>query len=110
MRGELLRVASLPYRPSLDDGVLISAAPLHDLFRLPGWRADLAACWQNLVMGKHDWSHLAYAIWPERVKEVCRGDKSIAIAHGLETLYKGTLMKSGRSRANQMLDPEDDSE
>ena len=110
MRGELLRVASLPYRPSPDDGVLISAAPLHELFRLPGWRADLAACWENLAIGKHDWSHLAYAIWPERVKEVCRGDKSIAIAHGLDTLYEGTLLKPGRSRANQKLDPEDDSE
>jgi hypothetical protein len=29
---------------------------------------------------------MAYTIWPDRVREVSRTDRSIAIAHGLEDL------------------------
>jgi hypothetical protein len=29
---------------------------------------------------------LAYTLWPDRVREVCKHDRSIAIAHGLEEL------------------------
>ena len=48
-RDELLRVANLPYRPNLDDGVLINAAPLWRLFRLPKWRGECEACWKDRV-------------------------------------------------------------
>ena len=34
-RAELLRIAALLYLPKLDDGVIINAALLHKLFRLP---------------------------------------------------------------------------
>ncbi len=36
---------------------------------------------------EYAWAHLAYSIWPERVREKCKADKSLAIAHGLEALY-----------------------
>ena len=88
LRDELLRVAHLPYRPNLNDGVQITAAPLWRLFRLPRWRSELERTWQALERGDYDWAHLAYAIWPERVRETCRRDRSIAIAHGLEELYE----------------------
>lgn len=88
LRGELLRVAHLPYRPNLNDGVQITAAPLWRLFRLPRWRSELERTWQALERGDYDWAHLAYAIWPERVRETCRRDRSIAIAHGLDELYE----------------------
>ncbi|MEZ5124913.1 MAG: hypothetical protein R2826_01505 [Thermoleophilia bacterium] len=84
LREELLRVAALPYKPDLDDGVLICASPLARLFRLTKWRKDLEACWKKLERGDSDWAHLAYAVWPERVLEACRRDRSIAIAHGVE--------------------------
>jgi hypothetical protein len=84
LRAELLRVAALPYKPDLDDGVLICSAPLAKLFRLGKWSKDLEACWKKLEHGDYDWAHLAYAIWPERVLEACRRDRSIAIAHGVE--------------------------
>jgi len=87
-RAELLRVAALPYRPNLNDGVLITASPLYKLFRLPRWRKDLQECWKKLESGEYDWAHLAYSIWPERVKEKCRTDRSIAIAHDLEELFQ----------------------
>lgn len=91
LREELLRVAHLPYKPDLDDGVLITAAPLWRLFRHKPWQKDLMVCWEALEKGKYDWSRLAYAIWPDRVREVCQADKSIAIAHRLEELYQGPL-------------------
>jgi transposase InsO family protein len=30
----------------------------------------------------YDWAHLAMNYWPERVREKCKTDKSLAIAHG----------------------------
>ena len=89
MREELLRVTKLPYKPNQNDGVLITTAPLWRLFRYKPWQRELKKCWDELESGKYDWSHLAYAIWPDRVREVCKRDKSIAIAHGLEELYSG---------------------
>ena len=70
-RDELQRVAGLPYKPNLSDGVLITASPLWNLFRLPNWRKDLEECWKKLEAGVYDWAHLAYSIWPDRVREVC---------------------------------------
>jgi len=89
MKAELLRVAELPYKPDLNDGVQITAAPLWKLFRLPKWRKDVEATWKKLEKGEYDWSHLAYAIWPDRVREKCKTDRSLAIAHGLEGLCEG---------------------
>lgn len=84
---ELLRVAALPYRPNLDDGVIVNAAPLHRLFRLPGRAKNTRECWAKLEQGDFDWAHLAYTLWPERVHEKCTADRSLAIAHDLEELY-----------------------
>jgi len=69
---ELLRVAGLPFKPNLNDGVLITASPLWKLFRLPKWQKDLKSCWESLDAGEYDWAHLAYTIWPDRVKQVCK--------------------------------------
>ena len=43
-------------------------------------------CWKKLESGDYDWAHLAYSIWPNRVRDVCKSDRSIAIAHDLESL------------------------
>lgn len=93
-REELLRVAQLPYKPNLNDGVLITASPLNKLFRLPKWRKDLEECWKKLSNSDYEWAHLAYSIWPDRVKEVCKRDRSIAIAHGLEHLCEVAAPKA----------------
>lgn len=97
-RDELLRVAALPYRPNLDDGVIINAAPLHKLFRLPKWARDTRETWARLERGDYDWAHLAYTIWPERVREKCRSDRSLAIAHNLEHLYVAPRTTSRQAR------------
>jgi len=83
-RDELLRIAALPYKPDLNDGVLITASPLWNLFRLTSWKKDLKACWDKLEAGDYDWAHLTYSIWPDRVREKCKQDRSLAIAHDLE--------------------------
>jgi hypothetical protein len=75
---------------------LITASPLWKLFRLPKWRKDLEACWKKLEAGEYDWAHLAYAIWPDRVKGACARDRSIAIAHGLEQIYRGDASDSAK--------------
>lgn len=85
-REELLRIAHLPYKPDLNDGVIINAAPFYKLFRLRSWAKDTKDCWKKLEKGDYDWAHLAYTIWPDRVSEVCKKDRSIAIAHGLEDI------------------------
>lgn len=88
MREELLRVARMPYKPDQNDGVLITAAPLWKLFRHRPWQNELKRCWEALAAGDYDWAHIALSIWPERVRDLCRTDKSIAIAHGLEDLHE----------------------
>jgi len=86
LREELLRVAALPYKPDLNDGVILNVAPLYKLFRLRSWAKDTEDCQWKLEQGDYDWVPLAYTIWPDRVREVCKRDRSIAIAHGLEDL------------------------
>ena len=83
---ELLRVAQLPYKPNQDDGVLITAAPLHNLFRHTKWKKATQDCWKKIEKGEYDWAHLALSIWPDRVRNKCVKDLSMAIAHGLEEI------------------------
>jgi hypothetical protein len=82
-RDELLRLAKF-WKPNLNDGVQITAAPLWSLFRDKAWQKKLKQTWQSLEKGDYDWAHLAGSIWPERVLRKCHEDRSLAIAHGVE--------------------------
>jgi len=86
LRDTLLKIAP-SYQPNHDDGVQITAAPLWPLFRHKAWQKVMKDTWAKLEKGDYDWAHLAMAYWPERVREKCKTDKSLAIAHGLEDLY-----------------------
>jgi hypothetical protein len=101
LRDEIERVIKLPWRPNLNDGVLITASPLWKLFRLSKWSKDLKACWEELEKGDYDWAHLAYTIWPARVEKVCESDRSVAIAHGLEHLCKVEPPKPKKPRGKK---------
>ena len=68
------------YNPDINDGVILNMAPLYEL--IP-W-SEPAKYWKELEEGQYDWAHVAMRYWPERVKEKCKEDKSLAIAHGLE--------------------------
>jgi hypothetical protein len=97
MRDALLEIAP-NYHPNQDDGVQITAAPLWPLFRYKPWQKILTDTWVKLEKGDYDWAHLAMSYWPDRVREKCKTDKSIAIAHDLETLYVEPVSKSTKSR------------
>ncbi|TIL82951.1 MAG: hypothetical protein E5Y89_02890 [Mesorhizobium sp.] len=86
LRDLLLQIAAT-YRPNNGDGVQITAAPLWELFRYKPWQKVLKDTWIKLKKGDYDWAHLARAYWPERVREKCKTDRSLAIAHDLEHLY-----------------------
>jgi hypothetical protein len=106
LRAELLRVAAF-WKPNLNDGVQITAAPLWKLFQHKPWQKKIKETWEKLEKGEYDWAHLAYSIWPERVREKCRTDKSLAIAHDLEHLYvepKAMLKKKGKKQADMALE------
>jgi hypothetical protein len=98
-RDELLCVAKF-WKPNLNDGVLITASPLWKLFRFPKWRKDLKACWEELEKGDYDWAHLALSIWPDRVVRTAHKDRSIAIAHDLESdlWHEVTVTKPGKGK------------
>lgn len=84
---EVKRVAPL-WKPNLDDGVLLSFAPLWRLVpQHKAWQKELKAAWSALCEGKYDWAQLAMHLWPERVVPKCKTDRSLAIAHGLEDAF-----------------------
>ena len=101
-RDEIASIADLPYKPNLNDGVLITASPLWELFRLPKWRKDLQECWKKLEAGDYEWAHLAYSIWPDRVRDVCKRDRSIAIAHDLESLCEIAARPAKKKRSKKI--------
>lgn len=100
LRDTLLRIAPT-YRPNHDDGVQITAAPLWPLFRHKPWQKLLKETWAKLEKGEYDWAHLAMAYWPDRVREKCKTDKSLAIAHDLESLYVLPEAKAAKPRGRK---------
>jgi len=100
LRETLLQIAPT-YHPNHDDGVQISAAPLWRLFRFGPWQKVLKDTWAKLEKGDYDWAHLAMAYWPDRVREKCKTDKSLAIAHGLEHLYVEPEEKPAKARGRK---------
>ena len=100
LRDTLLAIAPT-YRPNHDDGVQITAAPLWQLFRHKPWQKILKDTWAKLAKGDYDWAHLAMAYWPDRVREKCETDKSLAIAHDLEHLYVEPAPKPTKARGRK---------
>jgi hypothetical protein len=107
LRDELLRLAK-SWKPNLNDGVVITAAPLWKLFQFKPWKKKLKETWEALEAGEYDWAHLAYSLWRDRVQEKCKRDRSLAIAHGLEELYQDPPAATGKKRGRKpkVVDPE----
>ncbi|MEP7307496.1 MAG: hypothetical protein ABJA98_18485 [Acidobacteriota bacterium] len=84
---EVKRVAPL-WNPNLDDGVVLTMAPLWRLVpQHRPWQKELKSKWDELAAGKYDWAHLAMRLWPERVVPRCATDRSLAIAHDVEDVF-----------------------
>lgn len=101
------RGETVGYDPDLDDGVVLSAAPLHDLIPWQRKKRHLAKAvneletyWEELAGGKYDWAHIAMRYWPTRVTERCRSDKSLALAHGLDAQFFPGLRDELRREAD----------
>jgi len=96
------------YQSCIDDGVVLNAAPLHDL--LPSWKEtgatpnDPAKAWKALAAGKFDWAHQAMRYWPDRVTDACRTNRSLAIAHNLEHLCPADPTKKDAKKRAQKKD------
>jgi hypothetical protein len=93
---KLHRAADLQLDFDLNDGVILNMAPLWEL--IP-WN-EPKKYWEELQEEKYDWAHIAYQLWPERVKEKCKTDRSLAIAHGLEEIWE-EFNKSSRKKINR---------
>ncbi len=107
-RAELLRLAKI-WKPNLNDGVQITAAPLWALFQHRPWQKKLKETWAAFEAGEYDWAHLAYSMWPDRVREKCKSDKSLAIAHDLEALYvEKPGAKKKATRKKKAVEPEEE--
>lgn len=100
LQDTLLKLAPT-YKPNHDDGVQSSAAPLWPLFRHKPWQKVLKDTWAKLKEGNYDWAHLAMNYRPEQVREKCKTDKSLAIAHGLEDLYVEPEAKPRKARGKK---------
>ena len=61
-RIEAERVAGLGWEPDLDDGIILCAAPLADLF--PAWPAAKTAR-ADLRKGKYEWANVA--VWADQL-------------------------------------------
>ena len=99
---ELQRVNDLGYKPTHDDGIPVTAAPLLNVFRHNAWKKECQANWEKLQEGDYDWSHLAYALYPARIRDKVKKDWCLALTHGLEELCenKPKEKKTRKKRSN----------
>ena len=100
LRDTLLEIAPY-YRPNHNDGVQITAAPLWKLFRHKPWQKLLKETWTTLEKGDYDWAYLAMNYWPDRVRDKCVTEKSLAIAHSLEHLCIEPESKPAKHRGRK---------
>ena len=83
---DLNAVIALPYRPNQDDGVPVTAAPLARFFQHTVWKNECNDNFNRLNAGEYDWSHLAFSMFPSRIREKAKRDWCMALTHGLEEI------------------------
>lgn len=102
LRDDILAVSSY-WNPNVSDGVQITAAPLWKIFQNKPWKNKLKKTWQEMKVGKYDWSHMSLNFWPERVLKKCHQDRSISIAHGVEAdLWEEVEVAAARGRGTKL--------
>ena len=103
LEAELEGIHALPYKPNHDDGIPVTAAPLVNLFRNTTWKNECSINMESLNSGEYDWSHMAYALYPVRIREKVKEDWCLALTHGLEDLceYKPKPKKSRKKKTDE---------
>lgn len=101
---DLNAIIDLPYRPNHDDGIPVTAAPLAKFFQHTGWRNECLDNLEKLNSGEYDWSHLAYSMFPVRIREKAKKDWCLALTHGLEDIC---LNKPKAKKAKKSQDEDD---
>lgn len=86
MMEKLNAIIAIGYTPNHDDGVPVTAAPLHELFAHRLWRQECESNMEKLAEGEYDWSHLAMSLYPARITQKAKKDWCMALTHGLEHL------------------------
>ena len=99
-RDDVLGLAPL-WKPEVNDGALITLAPLWRLFHFPAWRSKLRATYEELENGNYDWSVMAYNLWPENVIRTAYRDYSVAVAHELDSDLWEVVKGRGKKLARQ---------
>jgi len=103
-RDSIQEILSTGFNCDINDGVVITAAPLRKLFKHSGWRKELEDRWAGLEAGDYEWTKLAFNYWPERVIKKCLEDRSIAIAHDLEKeLWEEVEMPAARGNGTKLV-------
>lgn len=69
------------YQVHFDDGVAINAVRFMPLIQSKDWLKKLEKTKSDLESGKLDWSETAADLYPERVKEICKKNPSVRLAH-----------------------------
>ena len=100
MISSLKKIIELPYRLNHDDGIPITAAPLAELFVHNLWKAECRNNLEELNDGDYDWSHLAFSMFPSRIRDKAKKDWSLALTHGLEEICVNKP-KERKSRAEK---------
>ena len=100
MVASLQKIIELPYRPNHDDGVPVTAAPLAELFAHNLWKTECRDNLEELNKGDYDWSHLAFNMFPSRIRDKAKKDWCMALTHGLEEICVNKP-KERKSRAKK---------
>lgn len=103
LEAEIEGIHALPYKPNHDDGIPVTAAPLVNVFRNTTWKNECSINMEALNSGEYDWSHMAYALFPVRIREKVKEDWCLALTHGLEDLceYKPKPKKSRKKKTDE---------
>ena len=80
LREKLQQLANT-YQVQFDDGVAINAVRFMPLIQSKDWLKKLEKTKTALEKGELDWSETAADLYPERVKEACKKNSSVRLAH-----------------------------
>ena len=103
MSSDLGQIIAQSYRPNHEDGVPITAAPLANLFANNQWREECKKNLNLLNKGEYDWSHLAYSMFPLRIRTKAQKDWCLALTHDIPE-FCVNKPKEKKARAKKSLD------